>query len=136
MHPGLLLAAAGPLHPAHPVYPFALLTLLGLATYRLTRLVVKDDFPPIRHLREGVGRWARVGADEDVYSIRLFRRREALYDLVTCHWCASGWIALVLVVAVDWLPPGRGGGSIPLPPVFWLAVWAVGAGLAHLEPEK
>jgi hypothetical protein len=109
------------------VHPGLLLLLTGLATYRATRLIVADAFPPIRYLREGVGRWARVGADSPA-----FRRREALYDLVTCHWCASGWISMAIVVAVDLLSSH----PVPLPPVMWLATWAVGAGLAHLEPEK
>jgi hypothetical protein len=89
--------------------------LVGLGTYRLTRLLTKDDFPPLRWLRH---RTTRLGV-----------RWEWVEDLVTCHWCASGWITAALV-----------GGSavvvgVPLPWLVWPAAWAVGAWLAHVEPD-
>jgi hypothetical protein len=92
-----------------------LVVVLGLATYRLTRLVVTDDFPPVR--------WARN---------RLTRTRwEWVEDLVTCSWCASGWVAAALVAAVD-----LAGASVPVPWLVWPASWAVGAWLAHVEPDR
>jgi hypothetical protein len=102
------------------VHPLVLLVLLGLACYRLTRLAVKDAFPPIAGPRERI-ELATPGT-----------RWEWAGDLVTCHWCASGWIAFGLVAGVDLLSSV----SVPLPPVMWLATWAAGAMVAHLEPEK
>jgi hypothetical protein len=102
------------------VGPLVLLLLLGLACYRLTRLVTADTFPPIAGPRERIdratmgGRWGWVG------------------KLLTCHWCASGWVSLAIVAGVDLFSGQR----VPLPPVMWLAVWAVGAMIAQLEPEK
>ena len=97
-----------------------LLLVLGLAGYRLTRLAVKDMFPPVAGPRQRLERRT------------LGTRLDWLGDLVTCHWCASGWLTLALVAAVDLLSSQ----PVPLPPVFWLATWAISAGLAHLEPEK
>jgi hypothetical protein len=105
------------------VPPLVLLLLLGLACYRLTRLVVKDDFPPVAHPRAVLGHWAT----------RAERRRwRWVYDLLDCHWCASGWVALGLVAGVDLLSTV----SVPLPALLWPATWAVGAFLNQVEPEK
>ena len=102
------------------MHPGLLLLLLSLATFRLTRLAVKDSLPLVAGPRQWVERRT------------LGTRLESLGDLVTCHWCASAYVSAVLVAGVDWLSDT----SVPLPPVFWLATWAVGAMLAHLEPEK
>lgn len=106
MHPGLLL--------------LLLLPPLGFATYRATRLIVKDSFPPIAGPRQWIERRT------------LGTHLEAVGDLVTCHFCASGWVSLALVAGLDWLTAW----PVPLPLVMWLAVWGVGAMIAHLEPEK
>lgn len=91
-----------------------LLVVLALAAYRATRLAVKDDFPPVRVPRE----WVKVHGPEWAG------------ELVTCHWCASGWISLGLVAAADWRT------SVPLPGLVWFAVWAVAAWVAHHERDN
>lgn len=102
------------------MHPGLLLSVDGLACYRATRLAVKDHFPPLA----GPRRWI----ERRTTGTRL----EALGDLVTCHFCASGWIALGLTVR-----RARELRTLGIDPLsYWLAVWAVGAGLAHLEPEK
>jgi hypothetical protein len=58
---------------------------MALSTWRLSRLVTEDDFPPVRWLRERI-----VG-----------RGPEWLGDLVTCPWCASAWLAAGVVAATD-----------------------------------
>lgn len=98
-----------------------LIVVMGLATYRLTRLVVRDEFPPVRVPRE----WL-AGTEEAGYADG--RGPGWLGDLVTCHWCASGWLSLGLVAGVDAFT------SVPLPVVVWFAVWGIGALVAHLEP--
>lgn len=102
------------------MHPGLLLLFDGLATYRLTRLTVKDSFPPLAGPRQWVERRT------------MGTRLEALGDLVTCHFCASGWVAMAVVARHR--RQVQAAGVDPL--TFWLAVWAVGAGLAHLEPEK
>lgn len=94
-----------------------LLVFIGLATFRLTRLVVRDDFPPIRKTRELV-----IGEDGTKHEGRWY---EFFGELVSCHWCASGWVSLslVLIIAlgtdrhaalVDWF-------------LLWIAAWAIGS---------
>jgi Protein of unknown function (DUF1360) len=109
VHPLVLLVVA-----------FFEVALVGLACYRLTRLVVVDTFPPIARPREWIERRT------------LGTRLEMLGDLLTCHWCASGWISMALVAGVDWFSSV----PVPLPVITWAGVWAVGAGLNQLEPEK
>ncbi|WP_460071081.1 DUF1360 domain-containing protein [Streptomyces sp. YKOK-I1] len=50
-----------------------------------------------------------------------------LAELVSCPWCASGWIAAG-VTAATWAVAG-----LPVPLLTWLAVWAAGALLAAQE---
>lgn len=96
-------------------YGFVLL-LTALAGYRLTRLAVDDEFPPIRAARQWV-----VGLQ--VNARRGAALAEALGDLVTCRYCASGWITLGLTFAANY------GFDVELGWVGlafgWFAVWAL-----------
>jgi hypothetical protein len=103
------------------VVPYWLvLALLALTVYRFTRLVTADDFPPIHWAREHVMNFAY---DTD------HPRWEWLGDLVSCQWCASGWVALVTVVSTDQFIPG----GLPLPVLWWLAAWGLGAVAMNYE---
>lgn len=135
-----------------------LLLLMALATYRGTRLVVADTFPPLVWLRDRLaGGWrplteaewkdyrtpsrnhgpaalSSLGAavqDIDGVKHRYIRRSrwspQWLADLVSCPWCASGWIAAAVTAAV-WTTAG-----LPVPLLVWPAVWAAGALLAAQE---
>lgn len=95
-----------------------LAVLAALTCYRATRLVVRDDFPPLR--------WARERVDK--VATRSDRGRlEWLGDLVTCHWCASGWVAIALGVLV-W--QARGVAELVC---LIGGIWAGGALLAEHE---
>jgi hypothetical protein len=83
------------------------LGLLMLCAWRLTHLVVADDFPPVR--------WARG---------RLERGPEWLGDLVSCCYCAGVWVAGGLVLVADWV------GSVPAP---WLVFGALAAVVPIIE---
>jgi hypothetical protein len=50
-----------------------------------------------------------------------------LAELISCPWCASGWVALA-VTAGTWATVG-----LPVPLLVWPAVWAAGALLAAQE---
>jgi hypothetical protein len=101
-----------------------LLIMLSLATARLTRLVVKDDFPPLLWVRNKI-----IDSRPD-HVVTTRDGGEPYYDhwwlgaLVSCAWCASGWLSLALVVTV-WALHG-----LVLPLLWWLAVWAAGSWLA------
>jgi hypothetical protein len=110
-----------------------LLVFTGLATFRLTRFVVRDDFPLIAVPR----RWV-VGETNHTYDHEQQKwlpenKHEGRWwywfgELVSCHWCASGWIALgitfVAALATGWDV------SIGMWFLLWVATWALGSVLA------
>lgn len=135
-----------------------LLIVMSLATYRLTRLVVADTFPPVLWLRDRiVGGWrpltreeseknrlpvleegqsatvARLGGltviegETNRYVERTRWVPFWLAELLSCPWCASGWVALGVTVGT-WAVVG-----LPVPVLVWFATWAVGALLAGQE---
>jgi hypothetical protein len=120
-----------------------LLIIASLATYRLTRLVVKDDFPPVLWLRDRLaGGWRPMTSQElsrgipsdpdhqDIEGVAsVWARRwpwvpQWLADLVSCSWCASGWVSLAVILAVAFTV------GVPAPVLVWPAVWAAGALIA------
>jgi uncharacterized protein DUF1360 len=141
-----------------------LLVLLSLSAYRLTRLAVRDTFPPVLWLRDRLaGGWRETTEPEDTHiqnyllsvdraddrgtflvpnfghvmiaddgTRKRYRRRVSwspywLAELITCPWCAGGWLSGALVLAA-WLTIG-----VPYPLLAWPAVWAVGSWLASRE---
>lgn len=131
-----------------------LLTLMVLATYRLTRLVVRDDFPPVLWVRDRLaGGWRDLTTkeEEQIAPVRgsgymeLRRKWEVdtegkqryvrrhprspawLADLLTCPWCASGWVALGVTLSVTFTA------GLPVPLLVWPAVWGAAAVLASRE---
>jgi hypothetical protein len=133
-----------------------LLIVMSLAVYRLTRLVVADTFPPVLWLRDWLaGGWRPLTLAEheryvaaspsaqavlrDAWSYdpeddlrqRYVRRAgwspHWLAELLSCPWCASGWVALTVTAGV-WATSG-----LAMPVLVWLATWAVGALIAGQE---
>lgn len=137
-----------------------LLIVMALATYRLTRLVVADTFPPVLWLRDRlVGGWREPTMKEQNHELyplgevdegrrksipglgiltlvdgelQIYARRWKwspfwLAELISCPWCASGWVALGVTAGV-WVVAG-----LAMPVLVWLAVWAVGALIAGQE---
>jgi Protein of unknown function (DUF1360) len=143
-----------------------IVVLLSMATYRGTRLIVKDDFPPVLWLRDRlVGGWRPLTEKEravyavtpkDGIGVKILPGQPAwihdlrdvdhgdgavasryltrwgwvpawLADLLSCPWCASGWVSLALVVAVAFTV------GVPAPLLVWPATWALGALLASRD---
>jgi hypothetical protein len=128
-----------------------LLIVMSLATYRGTRLIVEDTFPPVLWARDRLAGGWRPLTDKEWVQVRsaglaympwktqavdgvenrwVERKKWSpnwLAELVSCPWCASGWVALV-VTAGTWATVG-----LPVPLLVWAAVWAVGALLAGQE---
>jgi hypothetical protein len=116
-----------------------LFVLLSFAVGRFTRLVVADDFPPVLWARRKIIT-ARPGVTVPAVRITLRdpwggERRAMemgqastrywwLGELVSCAWCASGWVALGLWLGTWWFVP------LPLPLLWWPAIWGAGAILA------
>lgn len=138
---------------------FPVFVLMVLTVYRATRIVTKDDFPPVLWVRDRLaGGWrpltskeqetqvndARSWEDEEKpwpirwavqeidgvmnrYVHRASWSPHWLAELITCPWCASGWIAGCVVGVTD-LTVG-----LPVPWLFGLAVWGAAALLASRE---
>jgi hypothetical protein len=117
-----------------------LFVVLSLATFRITWLVTKDDFPPIFYARKWI-QTRRPGAvrvparvhvrhtDNNLYGAEPYFDFWWLGELVSCVWCASAYVAGGLVLIV-WLLHG-----LPLPLLWWFAVWGSGAFLANLAQK-
>lgn len=84
------------------------LAVVTLAAYRVTRLLVRDQFPPIETQR------ARIAARWGDASWQAY--------LAQCPWCAGVYVSGIAVVLADWYT------SVPAPAAVWGAV-AAGVGL-------
>ena len=136
------------------------IVLMVATSYRLTRLLQKDTFPPVLWLRDKLaGGWRdmteketdRVGpamptpnmpasnlvgfgpvghdaADNPIRYIARWKRSPYwLAELITCPWCASGYIAGLVTAGTD-LTMG-----IAAPVLVGFTVWAGSALLASKE---
>jgi hypothetical protein len=129
-----------------------LLIVLVLGSYRITRLVTRDDFPPVLWVRDKLaGGWRPLTTkeQESVYTVEPLEPRpwssqvidgvEHRYvkrwtrspwwvaDLISCPWCVSAYVSLVLV----WTAALTVG--VPDPTFVWFAVWGASALLASKE---
>lgn len=95
---------------------------LVVASWRLQRLLVKDEFPPVRWFRERVIRtMADTAADGSLTAGRRFGQPGlAVAYVFTCYWCMSFYTGLVVWGLTDWRL------SVPYP---WLIV-AMGSALS------
>lgn len=127
--------------------------LLSLASYRLTRLVIKDTFPPVLAVRDRLaGGWRNLtGAEQEEYAAspekgRLIKEWELdptdidrryvrrakwsppwLAELVSCPWCASAYVSGAVTAVAD-ITTG-----LPAPWLMGFAVWAGAAAMASRE---
>lgn len=113
------------------VWRLVLALSMIVAIWRATRLLVVDDFPPIRAVRDWFIRtFAQVDADGNMVAGRhLGGIGHAIAYVWTCPWCMSIYVGAGICAAADWRL------SVPYP---WLIV-AAGSGLsgvmAWLESE-
>ena len=71
----------------NPLSSFLIIgTILTLATYRLTKLIVKDTI--LKPYREAISK----RKETSVFA-------EVLTELVGCQWCSSMWSAVLMVIA-------------------------------------
>lgn len=112
-----------------------LLFFLSLTVARLTWLVTRDSFPPIRKVRELVkAKAATHGRDVLTDELGDEVKRGAEYagrrgrwadleDLTTCYWCMSMWLTGA-VVSVTWIFV-----DLALPLLWYGAVAALSAAM-------
>lgn len=128
--------------------PWFTLLVLALAAYRLTRLIVKDDFPPVLWVRDRlVGGWRPLTPKEQVAPVAVPWRNQTeihngvmeryvvraswvpywLSELLGCPWCVSAYVSGALTAATDAVS------GVPRPWLVGMAVWALSALLASRE---
>lgn len=98
---------------------------LVVTIWRVTRLMIKDTFPPIKAIRDWsvhtFGVLDRDGALTSGKGPRGLRGLAFTYAYIwTCPWCMSVWAGAAVVALADWRL------DVPYP---WLIV-AAGSGLA------
>jgi hypothetical protein len=82
----------------------------------------------LRHV-DGLGMFTLADGELQIYRRRSPWSPQWLADLLSCPFCASGWIAVGVTGGVwAWLSP-----SVPLVLLLWLAAWALGGLLAAQE---
>jgi hypothetical protein len=93
-----------------------LVVLVLLATYRITRLLVADEFPPIRAPREWISdRWPN----------------SSVAYLVNCPWCTGAYVAAGIVAGVDWWTDH----PVLTPALLIAAASGVAGLIAAVEPD-
>jgi len=121
--------------------------MLSAASFRLTRLVVKDTFPPVLWVRDRLaGGWRSmtpaewdvvrrpghqpeflINKDKQRWVEKSKRSPHWLGELITCPWCASAYVSACVVGVTDIVS------GLQWPWLMTLAVWAVAAPLAAKE---
>lgn len=98
--------------------PVLLAVLVAFTSYRLQRIVTRDDWPPSVWLRDHLRVRALSAGKRSMW--------DYLYDWATCPWCFGAWTAAGVVIVVDELV------ALPLP-VLW---WGFAAALTGLIAER
>ncbi|WP_186580755.1 DUF1360 domain-containing protein [Aquibacillus kalidii] len=80
--------------------------LLGLATFRLTRLIVMDDITsflraPFHEVEEEE---QEDGTIEEVLYIKGKGVQKFIGELLSCHWCTGVWSAAFIYVFYSMFP--------------------------------
>lgn len=100
----------------HIVFLIFVWFLIALCTYRITRFITRDIFPPMKWFRE------HTSFDDDTnrpdHRWRFVPNWFA--DLISCPWCASLYVA----GAITWIVDLTIDGGLPVPILFAGAAWA------------
>lgn len=105
-----------------------LLIICGLATFRITRLITTDDFPPIARPRNwitGEPYWVDSESKWHYPHETASWPRHWFGDLITCPWCAGGWVSLGIILALALFTP-RDAALVDWV-LLWWASWAIGS---------
>lgn len=90
-----------------------MVVLVALTSYRLTRLLVRDEFPPISVLR------ARIAERKGDDSWQAY--------LSSCSWCAGVYVSGIVTGLTDLFV------DVPLPVLTWASAAAITGFLASKE---
>lgn len=119
---------------------FAFIVLMVLGIARLTRLLVKDAFPPVRLVRDWIdAHWWDHDIEAGRARPKTVKRRRWFWRWVghsiayvwTCDWCMSVWVGFGAWAVADW-------GTTISVPYPWLIVAAgslLAGWLGNLQSE-
>ena len=88
-----------------------LLLINALAAYRVTRLVLVDEVPPLPRVRDAIARralarWRKrhppYGADT---TRDLYGDQPPVVTLLGCAWCSGWWVSVAVMVAATLAGP-------------------------------
>jgi hypothetical protein len=106
--------------------------LICLVTFRVTRLIIEDTFPPIGVPREWILNWWDPD-QQDVRYVGLTGHWGALGRslryLFSCPWCMSVWVGAVVVYVFTFFV------SVPLPFAAWIVSSAITGLIACVEDK-
>ena len=105
--------------------------LIFLATFRVTRLIIEDTFPPLGVPREWIMNWWDPD-DKWMFDHKAARPHwgalgRSLRYLFSCPWCMSVWAGGPIVYVFTRFT------EVPLPWAVWIAASGVTGLLASLE---
>lgn len=118
------------------MYPLIVITVLALATHRLTRFLTRDALPLIDIPRAAfVNRWAAYDAPEEMKGQPVHPKgtnilMRSLAYLWECDWCMSVWVGGILTLITSQLV------NVPLPVLTWLAASSITGLIAQRESPK
>lgn len=112
-HPHSVRRSQGPRQATSYAHGVLTVVLISLATYRITRFLVRDTFPPIALLRARFAEKAGHGS--------------SLAYLASCTWCASVYVATAVWGATEYYD------SVPLPALTIATASAVSGLLSSWE---
>ncbi|WP_053365594.1 DUF1360 domain-containing protein [Bacillus sp. FJAT-27245] len=97
-------------------FPIGLLALIGLASFRLTRVIVYDK---ITEFIRAPFHEERI-EDGEVYIVPKGKGiRKWIGELISCYWCTGVWVSAGLLAAYAYFP------KIGIPAILLFAVAAI-----------
>lgn len=116
-----------------------LYVIIWLTTFRVTRLIIQDTFPPVAWPRQKILDWLKPDyeeffrthdVNEEPPKAHLGAFGRSLHYLGTCPWCMSVWVGAGVVWIFTLYV------SVPLPFVAWITASAVTGLIAkNLDPD-
>ena len=99
--------------------------LIGVVTYRVTRLIIEDTFPLLAIPREKFLEW--LTSSDASKPAHLGALGRSTHYLLSCMWCSSMWVGAAVVYAFSLYV------DTPLPIAAWLTASAIAGLIATVE---
>lgn len=120
----------------NPVTDWFLFVLASLASYRLTRLVVKDaiTLPLVQPVREWFEyRWIAKrftpGSVAEAAALETPEWNSRVAYLLACHWCLGFWVSGAVTVVLSLVT------AVEYPVIVWLAMACATGLIGEMERD-